>query len=173
MFNSNFTEGRLEVKSELPSQNGDKKPLQTPRRLVKVPDDFDLFHIILFYLYTDRICFTTTPEKQFDIPVTDDAEGVYAIAHRLMLDSLASKAIKFLDHTCTSRNITSRSFGTFALSHEPVEEVYDAFFMENWDEVIQTKEFEEFFKEMENDPEEYVRINNKLRDMIRGRVGKK
>lgn len=149
------------------------KPLQTPRRLVKVPDDFDLFHIVLFYLYTDRICFTTTPEKQFDIPVTDDAEGVYAIAHRLMLDSLASKAVKFLEHTCTSRNITSRSFGIFALSHEPVEEVYDDFFMENWDEVIQTKEFEEFFKEMENDPEEYVRINNKLRDMIRSRVGKK
>ena len=157
----------MEVKSEFPLANGDKKSLQSPRRLVKIPDDFDLFHIILFYLYTDRICFTTTPKKQFDIPVTNDAEGIYAIAHRLMLESLTSKALSFIEHTCTSQNITSRSFGTFALTHEPVGEVYDAFFMKNWDNIIQTEEFEEFFKEMENDPEEYIRVNTKLREMIR------
>jgi hypothetical protein len=170
VFNSNFIEGRLEAKSDITLANGDRKSLHAPRRLVKIPDDFDLFHIILFYLYTDRICFTTTPEKQFDIPVTDNAEGIYAIAHRLMLDSLVPKAIKFLDHTCTSRNITSRLFGTVATSYELVVEAYDAFFMKNWDAVIQTKEFEEFFKEMENDPEEYIRVNTKLREMIRSRV---
>ena len=75
MFNSDFSEGRLEVTSESPFANGDNESPQSPRRLVKIPDDFDLFHIVLLYLYTDRICFTTTPEKQFDIPVTDDAEG--------------------------------------------------------------------------------------------------
>lgn len=170
MFNSNFLEGKLEIKSESPLTNGDLKILQTPRRLVKIPDDYDLFHIILFYLYTDRICFTTTPETlQSDIPTTNDAEGIYAIAHRLMLESLTIKALHFLESSCTLQNITARSFGKFGVTYEVVGEVYNEYFMRHWDEVIQTQEFEDFFQEAEKDASECIRVNTKLRDMIRNR----
>jgi hypothetical protein len=170
VFNSHFSESKLEINSDSPLTNGDTKILQSPRRLVKILDDFDLFHIILFYLYTDRICFTTMTEtSQFDIPTTNDAEGIYAIAHRLMLDSLTVKALHFLESSCTPQNITARAFGKFGITHEVVGDVYDEYFMKHWDEVIQTKEFEGFFQAAENDAAESVRVNAKLRDMIRNR----
>ena len=169
MFNSAFSEGKPRNENEL-IVDGEKPP-PYPRRLVTINDDYDLFHIVLFFLYTDRVCFTTTPEEcPGDIPITDDAEGIYAIAHRLILDSLTSKAIHFLKSTCTIQNITERSFGKFVSVHESVGEVYDKYFMENWDEVIQSTEFEEFFKALEKDSKEYIRANSKLRKMMRSRT---
>jgi len=168
VFNSSFSEGKLGVHSDSGLTNGDSKIIQMPRRLVKIPDDYDLFHIILFYLYTDRICFTTTSDTtKFDIPTTINTEGIYAIAHRLMLDSLTVKALHFLQASCTLQNITARAFGKFGATHEVVGEMYDNYFMKNWDEIVETNEFEEFFLEMEKDPEEYIRVNTKLREMIR------
>jgi hypothetical protein len=136
-----------------------------------VDDDFDLFHFVLFYLYTDRVCFSTTesPEES-DIPTTTDAEGVYAIAHRLMLDSLADKAMKFIDMSSTPENITARAFGKFASIHEPIAKIYDNYFFENWDEVLESREFDEYFENLEEDSVEYVRVNTKLRKMIQLRT---
>ena len=65
----------------------DKMTSQIPRRVVTITDDFDLFHALLFYIYTDKICFTASPESfrgEFgDCPLISDGEGMYALAHRL------------------------------------------------------------------------------------------
>ena len=131
-------------------------------------DDFDLLHIVLFYLYTDRICFTTHPDHCSlpDIPTTGDAEGIYAIADRLMEDSLMSKALHFLDSTCNAHNITSRTFGKFGRDYKDVGRVYDNFFMENWVQAQDTTEFEEFFSDLEDESLEHrTQANSKYRKM--------
>lgn len=106
------------------------------------------------------------------IPTTSDVEGIYAIADRLLLDSLMSKALHFLESTCSLQNITARAFGPFSASHDAVERLYDNYFIENWNKVIQTVEFESFFTDLEHDATEYIRVNTKLRMMMRSRKRK-
>jgi len=114
-----------------------------PRRVVTITDDFDLFHALLFYLYTDRICFTASPESfrgEFgDCPLISDGEGMYALAHRLLFDSITSKALSFLTTTCNIQMITASVFGSFGSLHEAVGRVYYNYFMENWSQVINTQ----------------------------------
>ena len=137
-----------------------------------VNEDYELFHLVLFYLYTNRIHFITSEElaENSEIPSTGDAEGIYAIAHRLMVESLEKKALHFLQSTCTIQNITSRTFGTFAAGHKDPTKLYDAFFLEHWDEVKHLPEFEKFFVGLEDDPSEYVRVNTKFRHMMGARA---
>ena len=124
MFNSAFSEARPRKTRHL--ENGDPKPSEIEQRIVKIIDDFDLFHAILYYLYADRICFLANHESTHlsSIPATSDAEGIYAIAHRLMLDKVTAKALHFLRSACTVRNITTRKFGKFASVHQAVGNVY-------------------------------------------------
>jgi hypothetical protein len=147
-----------------------KSTLRTPRRQVTIRDDYDLFQIVLFYLYTGTVQFTTSPEicsEENDIPTTADIGGVYAIAHRLMLDDLSAKAAIFLGDTSTVGNITARAFGKFAATYQAVEKVYDEYLLGHWQQIIGGAEFEEFFRDAEDDQEEFVRVNAKLRAMIR------
>jgi len=169
VFNSAFSEAIPQNAS--PSASEDGKPSEIVRRIANIVDDFDLFHSILFYLYTDRICFLANPESSHlsSIPATSDAEGIYAIAHRFMLDKLTSKALHFLRTTCTVRNITARKFGEFGSVHQAVGAVYHDYFIQNWEEVIRTNEFEEYFLELEDTPEESIRINTALRQLMRSR----
>jgi hypothetical protein len=161
VLNSNFSEGKSAKQTfgqDIPSR------IQVP-----VTDDFDLFHIVLFYLYTDRICLTTRLDytSSPDLPVTNDAEGIYAIANYLLLESLTSKALHFLESTCKPTNITARTFGPFGAVHDAVGELYDAYFMENCKRVMATSEFDEFFADLEVDSVEYKRANTKFREMIK------
>ena len=151
--------------------SGAARPSEIEIRIVKIVDDFDLFHAILFYLYTDRICFLATHESSHlsAMPSISDAEGIYAIAHRLMLDKVTSKALHFLRSTSTVRNITARKFGKFGSVHQAVGNVYHNYFMQNWDEVIRTEEFEKYFLELEDNPEECIRANSTLRRLMRSR----
>jgi hypothetical protein len=41
--------------------------------------------------------------------------------------------------------------------------------MQNWEKVIRTKEFEEYFVELESDPNECIRVNAALRKLMRSR----
>jgi len=146
---------------------------QVPRRVVTITDDFDLFHALLFYIYTDKICFTASPETfrgEFgNCPLISDGEGIYALAHRLLFDSITSKALDFLKTTCNIHTITDCVFGSFGTLYEAVGRVYYNYFMANWSQVIKTPEFEKFFDELEGDSVEYVRVNSKFRDMVRSR----
>lgn len=138
------------------------------RQLLKVADGFDLFHTVLYYLYTDMICFTEVGgSSDLPVPAIEDAEGIYAIADRLLLNSLTEKALHFLESTCTLANITSRAFGSFANLYPPVEHVYRQYFMNHWKEIVRMQEFVAFFKGLEDDPAEYIRVNAKLHEVLR------
>src|SRR5947207_8612871 len=43
------------------------------RQLFSIHQNYDLFHLVLYYMYTDKICFATD-EPNSDIPTTHDAE---------------------------------------------------------------------------------------------------
>jgi len=86
-----------------------------------------------------------------------------------MLDKVTSKALHFLRSTCTVHNITARKFGKFGSVHLAVGEIYHQYFMQNWDEVIRTEEFEHYFLELADNPEECIRINTTLRQLMRSR----
>jgi hypothetical protein len=169
VFNSAFSEGRPSKLRRL--EYGDTKPSETGRRIVKIIDDFDLFHIILFYLYTDKICLLANPESSHlsTIPSTSDAEGIYAIGHRLMLENVTSKALHLLRSTCNVRDITVRKFGKFGSIYQAVGNVYHDYFIQNWEKVIRTEEFEQYFVELESNPEECIRVNVVLRHLMRSR----
>jgi hypothetical protein len=172
VFNSSFAEGRPSSPPTKLITNGYTTPPLSSRRQVAVDDDYDLFHIVLFYLYTDRICFTTTSEytSKTDLPSTTDAEGVYAIAHRLMLDSLMAKALHFLESTSNVRNITARTFGGFGAIHEEVGKLYDEVFVGLWSLVKHSSDFEDFFAELDEDSAESKRANTKFRVMTANRL---
>lgn len=150
-----------------PSPTTPKPPL---RQTFHIDHDYELFHIVLFYLYTGRIQFSTTPSSSLDpdLPYTCNAEGIYATSHHLQLSSLDKKAFHFLKATCTVDNITRKVFSKFAEKHAEVGTMYDEFFLENWGLVKVCGGFERFFEEIEEgDFEEYVRINRKFREMVR------
>jgi len=174
VLNSNFAEGIPVENGCSESTNEDDKSLSGRRRIVEIPDDYDLFRVILFWLYTDKIFFTNNVEgEDSKVLSTNDAEGIYAIAHRFTIDDITSNALHFLKSTCSIHNITARSFGRFALTYESVGEAYDQYLMDHWDEVVHTDEWEEFFTKADaEDCEEFSRINSKLREMIRNRTSK-
>lgn len=152
-----------------PSPTTPKPPL---RQTFNVDYDYELFHNVLFYIYTGRIIFSTSSDPNSspdaEIPVTDKAEGIYATSHRLNLVSLDKKAFHFLKATCTVPNITRKVFSKFAEKHEMVGQMYDEFFLRNWKNVMDCKEFDAFFEDLEGgDFEEYVRVNKKFREMVR------
>jgi hypothetical protein len=162
-----------ELRSPETSDSEDYSPPPSPthsfRKVYYLHDDFELFHTLLVYLYTDRVCFTTSPDiiKPVDIPITADAEGVYAISHRFKLECLDNKAFHFLKATCNVRNITARTFSGFAAEHEVVGGMYDEYFLRHWEEVKRTDEFEEYFVDVEDDVQKLVRVTKKFRKMMK------
>ena len=158
MFDSSFAEGRSVTNAALEGSVDDsedttgKSYLSLKRRII-VEDGFDLFHNILYYIYTNRITFGTnlaflTPST---LPKLCATEDIYQIADRLFLTELKHKALDFLTSTCTIENITSRILGKFAFLHEDVEERYVDYFRKNWDVVKETKEFNNSFTDMNGD----------------------
>jgi hypothetical protein len=133
----------------------------------RINHDYDLFHLVLFYLYTDKITFITTSDiTPTDMDATSNAEGIYAIAHELLIEPLEKKALHFLQATCNLENITQRTFGRFASKHQAAQKWYDVYFMEHWNEVKNKKEFDTFFDKLEADEQEFIRVNRKFRQMI-------
>jgi hypothetical protein len=135
-------------------------------------DDCNVVHNVLYYLYTNTICFSTILEPQVlpPRPQLCDTEDIYALAHRLDLNDLQSKALHFLKLTCTIRNITERALSSFAALYEQVGAVYDEYFKANWHEVQKTDEFEKYFEELadEGDAKETSRVFNKFRELFKG-----
>lgn len=159
-----------ELDTPPPSPTNPQPPLK--QTFPNLDYEYELFHLVLFYLYTGRIIFSSSPDPNqspdAEIPITDRAEGIYATSHRLKLNSLDEKAFHFLKATCTVPNITGKVFSKFAEKHERVGQMYDEFFLTNWRKVLDCREFDAFFEDLENgDFEEYVRVNKKFREMIR------
>lgn len=132
-----------------------------------------MFRVLLFYLYTDTIVFTSSISSSTDpgnVFSTADAENLYAIAHRLLLDSLCKKVQHYLNSTCTLENISARLFGRFAATYPEMEKAYDRYFLRNWDQVMLGSGLELYFKDLEEDPAEYIRASIKLRSLIRKKL---
>ena len=155
MFTSGFQEGQSA------SEN---------RRLINSTENFDLYHTILYYLYTGIIVFDTAPDN-FDptdnAPQAIDVHTIYDAADRFLLPDLKQKAFNFLRKTCTADNITSRVFGECASLHEELTKYYDSYFEENIQSVLESSDYKKFFDEEESWPtEKRVDINTKLRALM-------
>jgi hypothetical protein len=133
--------------------------------MVVVQEDMDLFHLVLFYLYTEQITFTESPLPE-GVNVATNAEEVYKIAHSLMIPSLEDKAAHFLRATTNVENISRRTFGEFAREHGRLGGWYDEWFLGRWEAIKGGGGVEEVFEGLEGDWEEYVRVSKKFRGMI-------
>ena len=188
LFGSAFAEGDAWAASSSSDTGASNVPLG-PRnsvvrqRVITMEEDFDVVHNILYYIYTNRIIFSTIvpspkdsdPLNEFTItpgcsdtkvgpkvqPRVIDTEDIFALAHRLDLVDLQNLALAFLGKTCDFINITSRVFSHFAAKHEEVAQVYDAYFRKAWSSIVllYSKEFKEYFAMMEeeNNSEEILR----------------
>lgn len=152
-----------------------KSPVRPLHRQIPMEDDYDLFHNVLYYIYTNRIYFTTdlTSKAAYErAPNPCSAEDIYIIADRLFLSDLKLKAIDFLRLTCSPENITSRVLGKFAFLHDDIRKVYEEYFRENWHLIKHTIEHNEFFAERlaEEDVGELVRIIRYFHDIMKDAV---
>jgi hypothetical protein len=167
VFASGFSEGDLAVAAS-------SMPMDRffPRREIIMDDDCDVVHNVLYYLYTNTVRFYPPTEIQIrlaPLPPFCDAEDIYALAHRLDLAELQSKALHFLKLTCTKRNITERALSSFAALYEQVGTVYDEYFKANWQELQKTDEYEKYFQELasEGDVKETSRVLTKFRGLFK------
>lgn len=134
--------------------------------MITISHDRELFRLVLIYLYTRTFCFTTSTdiEADVDIPTTQDAEGIYKIAHDLKIMPLEAMALRFLEVTCVVSNIAARTFSEFAAAHPVVGNVYDTYFLKNWNKIIRLPGLEDLFNNT-TDPTRSKRINLKYRKL--------
>jgi hypothetical protein len=179
VFASNFAEGDSVAASHAIMGSSltvdQKSPVRSFHRRIPMKDDFDLFHNVLYYIYTNRIYFTTDLSSMpayEGAPNPCPAEELYSIADRLFLSDLKLKAINFLQLTCSPENITFRVLGKFAFLHDDIRKVYEEYFRENWHLIKHTSEHHEFFAERleEEDVGELVRIIRCFRSIMKDAI---
>jgi hypothetical protein len=174
VFSSAFLEGDSTVADSLVSlgQNG----TSLHRRTITMTEDFDVVHNVLYYIYTNRITFSTIaspePQSKGGQPNVCDGEEVFALAHRLDLEDLKKKALEFLGRSCTLRNITSRVFNQSACLYDEVAKVYDEYFKRNWATIRNSAEFKNHMSLMEeSDPAEMLRIFKRYHEIFQNASG--
>jgi hypothetical protein len=136
VFQSKFMEG----------VNATANGLQVGTIIQTLP--FEVLHPIMYYLYTDRICFTTLPIEEakslYQVPPCH-AEDAYRVGHLFDLDSLKKKALGFLVDTADTTNIISRIFGEYALKYQDIGQGYETVFYENWNDIRTTGALSKYF----------------------------
>ena len=176
VFSSSFAEGDSATAAKLCVLPSDSDHFDYyPRRIIPMEDDFDVVHNILYYLYTGKIYFCTESQPSYremfylNSPKICDAEEIYALAHRLELNTLQMKALSFLRLSCNPRNITTRVFGAYASVYEEMGKVYKDYFRKNSSEIHAMAEFEGYFRELEEiaEREEIVRVNKRYRELMK------
>jgi hypothetical protein len=154
VFKSGFAEG-----DAIDLRSGENGKCPAGKKTLTVIDDYDLFHNVLYYIYTDHISFSTNLSFDHSVsrkPGLCAAEDIYAIADRLLLNDLKDKALEFLFSSRTVEDITSHLFSPFALLHKPVGAKYAYMFRKNWNGVKKTMAYRQFVENMEGDMD-YVR----------------
>lgn len=169
MFTSDFREGDSTIRtvsSRIPADI-----TFCPRRAFQTVENFEILYTILYYLYSDEICFSTDwpSTNSPDMPPYCNPEDIYEIAHRFQLQQLEEKALFFLRETCDVTNIITRVFGVVSLSYEKVGAEYGKFFHDHWDEIKVLGELEEVLEEVDEDQDIYRRkaVYKKYRELIR------
>lgn len=105
---------------------------------------------VLYYLYTERVCFTSPPmewAKSFHLTPPFDPEEAYRVGD--ILGPLKEKALEFLVATSDDTNIISRVFGVYALKYEEIGKHYEAPFYANWNTIRKRDEIKQYFQELE------------------------
>ena len=120
-------------------------------------EPFEVLHPLLYYLYTDRTCFTTAPigeaKSFYDVPPFD-AEDAYRVGDILGLPELKEKALNFLVTTSDGSNIVSRVFGDYALKYEEIGQLYKTVFYNHWTEIKKSDELKQYFEELREEADE-------------------
>jgi len=139
------------------------------RRRITMEEDFDVVRNILYFIYTNRVTFSTLNIEENDgTPKVCDADDIYGSAHRLDLEDLKVKSLRFLKQTCNRMNITERVFSKFSLLYVEIDKIYSEFFQNHWPEIRETSEFAEYFEHLEvgSDLEETRRIFRRFRELM-------
>lgn len=140
VFQSDFVEG-----------NGGASNEAMDIRTLPAYDDFEVLHPILYYIYTDRIYFTTGTAElmspHHNVPPCN-AEAAYRIAHLYGLVELGKKPLEFLLDTVDETNIIPQIFGEFALTYAAVGKSYEKIFCKFWNEIRATDEITGYFNEL-------------------------
>jgi hypothetical protein len=161
VFESGFTEGQDSINWHCECGLSERR--QMPIRIIKTIEPFEILYPVLYYLYTDRIWFTTRTAITLDefihgVPACS-AEEAFAIADRFGLDELKEKSMAFLVDTCDESNVLSRVFGEFALMYDDIGRRYDSVFYRHWNSLRNSQELTEFFEGLENDTDEVRRLS--------------
>jgi hypothetical protein len=179
VFASGFSEGDSTVASQnhndfISEIDNTANPPPLLRRRITMAEDFDIVHSILYYIYTDRVTFSTIKHDDLQdegrLPRICPAEHIYALAHRLDLHGLQAKALEFLEKTCTPRNATKRTFSNFASLYDEIGKVYDDYFIAEWETIRNTSSFEKYFSTLEDeeDHQETTRVFKIFRQLMKG-----
>lgn len=178
VFDSSFVEGYSDTTAEnedsiaSSEETSDKSSLPLQRRIT-VDDDFDLFHSILYYIYTNRITFSTnlSYSTHSRLPKLCATEDIYQIADRLFLSELKAKALNFLANTCSVQNITSRMLSEFTFLHEDVQDRYVDYFLKNWKVIRATEDLRRLFTDGFGDSYESTRLIELFPELSLAAVG--
>jgi hypothetical protein len=133
-------------------------------------EPFEVLHPILYYLYTDRICFTTAPievARPLHQAPPFDAEDAYRVGDILGLDRLKEKALNFLVATSDKTNIIPKVFGEHALKYEEVGARYETVFYSHWNNIRDTDALTDYFKELEEERDEEKKQWNVIRRCLK------
>jgi len=166
VFTSGFIEGQFSSSNYETCSDG--------RHVITIPEDFDVFHNILYYLYTGMIVFDTSPETfepSDNAPRAVDVHAIYSAADRFLLTDLKGRAFDFLRSTCAVENITGRVFGDCASVHDEVTKFYNSFFIEHLGSVVTTFDYKNFFQEVEGwSAKRRAEVNTKFRELAEDRL---
>jgi hypothetical protein len=164
VLNSGFAEG---ISSQDTEQDNSSSSCQ--RKVIVSGKSFELLHTVLYYLYTNAVCFCTDEDAEPPpgMPECCDPEQVYAIAHEFGLEDLQQKTISFLRDTCNIENIADRLFGDVSLVYEEAYQVYKEYALQNWNEIKDSKEWTEYFAELEVESQQKHVISRLLKFISR------
>jgi hypothetical protein len=161
VFTSGFQEGNSTTDNGTSSENG---------RIIDSPENFDVYHNILSFLYTGIVVFEMAPDQSEPTkkkPRAIDVHTMYDAADRFLLPDLKQKAFDFLKKTCTVDNITSRVFGECASLHDELTKYYDSYFKDNIQSVLESSGYKDFFEEEEAwTTKKRADINTKVRALL-------
>jgi hypothetical protein len=196
VFNSGFSEGRsgvpirsqhasdhdstdgshynLDIQTFDTEDNSHDDTIIERRRVVKISEDYHIFHDILYYIYTDTITFyedDAIPARQLfgtTHGYTSKVEKLFAAADFYLLNDLRKKASAFLRRTCNLKNITFRVFGHTAALYSEIDEIYSSYFKANLKDVMKHRSYQFFFDMVEesSDSDWKASVNSKFRKLV-------
>lgn len=146
VFQSSFIEGA--------SATAGDRPVGQIIQTLPSHEPFEVLHPILYYLYTDLICFTTVPieeAKPYHQVPPCAPEDAYRVGDLFDLEQLKKKALGFLVDTADMTNIISRIFGDYALKYQEIGQGYETVFYKYWNDVKKTGALSQYFRDLEGE----------------------